>query len=169
MLMGLDYPQRSKEPSRPVEDSLLQYQVQMGSDYSYQVQIDGNGRLRRLSEIGEDGRERPLSLRSFGYKDDADPDSPFSDIDDDEPTKLREYCGHGTSADGERNGDGYASPPSLQGYTARNEKTSQDEYEAEKKQKEEKKDYIGRGKHSHYGEYEDSYSGFWTELRADME
>ena len=168
MLMRLGYPQRSTEPSRRVEDSLTQYQVQIGPNYSYQVQIDGNGRLRRLSEIDQDGRERRLSLRSLACEKAAIPDSPFSDTDEDEPTTLREYRGSRTSAHGQRNDDGCESPLSLQGYTARNEKSCQDEYKADKKHGEEK-DYIGDGKHSHYGEQEDSYSGFWTELTADME
>ena len=143
--------------------------MQIGPNYSYQVQIDGKGRLRRLSEIDQDGRERRLSLRSLGDKDGPFPDSPFSDTDEDEPTTLKEYRDRGTSALGQRNSGRYASPPSLQEYTARNEKTSQDEYKAGKKQDEEKKDYIGREKQSHYVDNEDRYSGFWTELRADME
>ena len=167
MLTRLDYPQRTKEPSHRIEDSLTQYQVQIGPSYSYQVQIDGNGRLRRLSEIDQDGRERRLSLRSLACEEAAIPDSPFSDTDEDEPTTHREYLGRRTSAHGQRNGGGFASPPP-QGYATRNEKTCQDEHKADKKQDEEK-DYIGRGKHSHHGEQEDSYSGFWTELRADME
>ena len=141
----------------------------MGPNYSYKVQIDGKGRLRRLSEIDQDGHERRLSLRSLGDKDGPSPNSPFSDTDEDEPKTLKEYRDRGTSTLGRRNGDGYAGPPSLQGYTARSEKTSQDEYKAEKKQDEEKKDYIGREKQSHYVDNEDRYSGFWTELRADME
>ena len=142
--------------------------MQIGPDYSYQVQIDGNGRLRRLSEIDQDGRERRWSLRSLACENDAFPNPPFSDTNEDEPTMLREHRGRGTSVLGQRHGDGYASPPP-QGYATRNEKTCQDEYKLEEKQDEEKKCYIGRGKHSHYGESEDSSSGFWTELRADMQ
>ena len=143
--------------------------MQTGPNYSYQVQVDGNGRLRRLSEVGEDGRERRLSLRSLDYKNDADPDSPFSDTDEDEPTTLREYRGHGVSADGEKNGAGYGSPPSLQVHNTRSDQARRGEYKTDKKQDEGGKGYIERGKHSHYGEHDDSYSSFWTELRADME
>ena len=134
--------------------------MQTGPNYSYLVQIDGNGRLRRLSEIDEDGRERCLSLRSLACEKAAIPDSPFSDTDEDECTMLREYCGRRTSAHGQRNGSGCASLPP-QGYATRNEKKCQDEYEPKEKQEDEKKGSVGRGKHS--------YPGFWTELSADME
>ena len=143
--------------------------MQIGPNYSYQVQIDGNGRLRRLSEIDKDGSERRLSLRNLRCESDAVPSSPFSDTDENEPATLREYRGRGTSALGERNGGGYAGPPTPQGHATPSDKTRRGEYEAEEKQDEEEKGYVGRAKHSHYGEHEDSYSGFWTELRADME
>ncbi|KAM0796307.1 hypothetical protein BDR22DRAFT_966247 [Usnea florida] len=156
---GVGKTERTKEPSRRVEDSLTQYQVQIGPNYSYQVQVDGNGRLRRLSEIDEDGRERCLSLRSLACNKAAIPDSPFSETDEDESTMPRESRGGRTSAHGQRNDGGCASLPP-QGYTTRNEQDRQDEYEPEEKQEDEK-DSVGRGKHS--------YPGFWTELSADME
>ena len=141
--------------------------MQIGPKYSYQVHIDGHGRLRRLSEIDEDGRERRLSLQSLACENDAVPKSPFSEIDGDEPTMLRDYCGHGTSAHGERNGGRHV--PSPRGHTARSDKARQVEYMTEKKQDEEEENHVGHARDSRYGDHEDSYSGFWTELRADME
>lgn len=98
----------------PHADRIGEYSVQT-DNYAYHAQVDGNGRLRRLSEVADDGRGHRLSLRRLG-RENQDGSSAFSDTDDDEPTAPRGYESRGISVRGDSYGGGYAGPSTPRGY-----------------------------------------------------
>ena len=90
-------------------DRIGSYSVQT-DNYAYHAQMDGNGRLRRLSEVGDDGRGHRLSLRRLGGGSGGDGGAAFLDTDDDEPTAPRGYSGGGLGARREEYDDDFEGP-----------------------------------------------------------
>lgn len=113
-----------------MENRLGRYEVQT-ENYSYHAQVNGSGRLRRLSEIDADGRSHRLSLRRLGRSENAGGGSAFSGTDDDEPTAPREYQDRGISARGEDCDDDNAGPSMPQRYGNRGVRVRWDEYEGD--------------------------------------